>query len=209
MGTKLKPGAFDCYRRALPDEPLFTLLGRDGDAPEGARDWARRREKAIAAGLRPESDRVLVASAREDAFDMEQWRLNNSGAWRQPGLFHRVETQYRTLMAASIEEHLINSLSAPLARAGVRSVNWKKIAGEIADLFPVGDFFDTDDPNPISETLAPPRQVVPQPRLLGLAPENSRCVAIRQSDEMYCSSCGLRWGVDDLEPPPCRKATMT
>ncbi len=33
MGTKNKPGAFDCYANAKPDEPMFVLLGRD---PTGA-----------------------------------------------------------------------------------------------------------------------------------------------------------------------------
>jgi hypothetical protein len=29
MGTKNNPGAFDCYAKAEPDEPMFVLLGRD------------------------------------------------------------------------------------------------------------------------------------------------------------------------------------
>lgn len=31
------------------------------------------------------------------------------------------------------------------------------------------------------------------------------CSAVRQSDEMYCRGCGLRWGCDDAEPPDCRR----
>lgn len=33
MGTKNRPGTFDCYAAAGPDEPLFVLLGRDPVAP--------------------------------------------------------------------------------------------------------------------------------------------------------------------------------
>ena len=33
MATKTKPGAFDCYSKAEPDEPVFTLLARDPSAP--------------------------------------------------------------------------------------------------------------------------------------------------------------------------------
>lgn len=44
MGTKLKPGAFDCYANAAPDEPMFVLLARDESAPAVVRDWVRARE---------------------------------------------------------------------------------------------------------------------------------------------------------------------
>lgn len=29
------------------------------------------------------------------------------------------------------------------------------------------------------------------------------CKAIRQSDEMFCAACGLRWDMDDMFPPVC------
>lgn len=44
MGTKNKPGAFDYYANAHPDEPMFVLLGRDRDAPKLIRQWAWLRE---------------------------------------------------------------------------------------------------------------------------------------------------------------------
>ncbi len=44
MGTKLKPGAFDCYANAAPDEPMFVLLARDESAPKLVRNWVRERE---------------------------------------------------------------------------------------------------------------------------------------------------------------------
>jgi hypothetical protein len=40
LGTKLKPGKFDCYEKAEPDEPMFTLLARDPTAPLLIRIWA-------------------------------------------------------------------------------------------------------------------------------------------------------------------------
>lgn len=30
------------------------------------------------------------------------------------------------------------------------------------------------------------------------------CKAIQYSDEMHCAHCGLRWDVNDPEPPACR-----
>lgn len=39
MGTKNHPGEFDCYAKAQPDEPLFTLLARDPIAPYLVRIW--------------------------------------------------------------------------------------------------------------------------------------------------------------------------
>ena len=43
MGSKDKPGTFDCYAKANPDEPMFVLLGRDKHAPQLVEMWAGRR----------------------------------------------------------------------------------------------------------------------------------------------------------------------
>lgn len=40
MGTKLEPGAFDCYDNAKPDEPMFVLLARDRTAAALVALWA-------------------------------------------------------------------------------------------------------------------------------------------------------------------------
>lgn len=45
MGTKDKPGDFDCYAAAAPDEPMFVLLARDPSAPLLVSLWATIREK--------------------------------------------------------------------------------------------------------------------------------------------------------------------
>jgi hypothetical protein len=82
MGTRNRPGKYDCYHAALDDEPMFVLLARDPSAPSKVRAWAYDREKAIEQGERPDSDRNMVAEARECADDMEAWRLRNDGVWR-------------------------------------------------------------------------------------------------------------------------------
>lgn len=82
MSTKLHPSTNDCFDKALPDEPVFVLLGRDLAAPGTVRQWAYQRERAIVAGEKPEEDRAKVAEARALARTMEQWRANRDGAWR-------------------------------------------------------------------------------------------------------------------------------
>ncbi len=68
MATKNNPGKFDCYANALPDEPMFILLGRDRHAPDLVRAWADSREKAG-------EDPVKVAEARQCADAMDRWRV--------------------------------------------------------------------------------------------------------------------------------------
>lgn len=84
MGTKNKPGEFDCYKSALPDEPMFVLLARDPDFERLVRDWAAQRQRQIFCGERPDSDQRLVMEALECALDGARWRKNNLGAWRAP-----------------------------------------------------------------------------------------------------------------------------
>ena len=66
MGTKNKPGSFDCYANADPDEPMFVLLARGRQAPTLVREWANRR-----AGLG--EDPAKVQEARTCADAMEVW----------------------------------------------------------------------------------------------------------------------------------------
>ena len=83
MGTKNDPGQFDCLDTALPDEPVFVLLGRDTQAPGLVHMWAFEREQGIAEGRFPESDRAKVAEALRLATQMIEWRQRNDGAWRE------------------------------------------------------------------------------------------------------------------------------
>jgi hypothetical protein len=74
MGTKQKPGRFDCYDRAKPTEPRFTLLGRDPQAPAAIARWAEDRLAAIKAGEKPDSDADLVVEALDCARAMIAYR---------------------------------------------------------------------------------------------------------------------------------------
>lgn len=85
MGSKQNPGQYDCYANALPDEPMFILLGRDPVAPDCIMEWARRREIDIDLGRRPESDRAMIVEARGCAVAMMKWRRYNEGKWRGEG----------------------------------------------------------------------------------------------------------------------------
>lgn len=66
MGTKLKPGTYDCYANAEPDEPMFVLLGRDVDAPALVELWAQRREQRG-------EDPAKVKEARDCAKAMQRF----------------------------------------------------------------------------------------------------------------------------------------
>lgn len=83
MGTKLKPGKFDCYENALPDEPMFILLARDPYFHRLVMKWAKRRSQEVQCGLRPASDMNMVAEAQECAFAGREWRKNNNGKWKK------------------------------------------------------------------------------------------------------------------------------
>ena len=82
MGTKKNPGRFDCYANALPDEPMFILLGRDPDFHRLVMEWAERRERDINCGARPPEDYPMVVEARACATAAEKWRFSNNGSWR-------------------------------------------------------------------------------------------------------------------------------
>jgi hypothetical protein len=82
MGTKLKPGKWDCYANAEPDEPYFTLLARDASAAVLVREWAMTRKREIIAGRKPKEDADMVTEALQLAEAMEHWRHKNRGGGR-------------------------------------------------------------------------------------------------------------------------------
>lgn len=84
MGSKANPGHFDCYGRALPDEPMFVLLARDPSAWQLVARWAATRLEAIDRGLQPQSDKALVTEAQQCAEAMRIWRQEHDGEWRTP-----------------------------------------------------------------------------------------------------------------------------
>ena len=83
MGSKNEPGEFDCYANALPDEPMFILLGRDPSAPDLIERWAINRDASILRKERPASDMAMVREAQECAKKMRRWRTENDGKWRK------------------------------------------------------------------------------------------------------------------------------
>jgi hypothetical protein len=56
------------------NEPTFTLLGRDRQAPDAVRQWAYARERAVNTCFAPLSDLQKVEAARKIANEMEEWR---------------------------------------------------------------------------------------------------------------------------------------
>lgn len=78
MGTKNKPGDFDCYAAADDDEPMFVLLARDPIAPALIRQWVILRMaeqqgsiEAIGDNARKCQEALLCAT------NMDLWRLEN------------------------------------------------------------------------------------------------------------------------------------
>jgi hypothetical protein len=101
MGTKLNPGPYDCYSRALPDEPLFTLLARDPMAPDLVRRWAEDRMARINAGQLAFADTAGVAEAAVLAHSMEVWRTANDGRWRTEKAPEALIDQLKGLLRAT------------------------------------------------------------------------------------------------------------
>lgn len=82
MGTKLKPGRFDCWAAALPDEPLFVLLARDIEAPRAIEHWADLRARRIKHGKASESDAIMIEEANRLAQEMRDWRALANEKWK-------------------------------------------------------------------------------------------------------------------------------
>lgn len=84
--------ADSCFAKALPDEPVFTLLARDPQAPVLLRKWANDREAKkpddVIIGGRwttpPHPDQEQIDNARYCASRMEVWRFEHDGDWRLP-----------------------------------------------------------------------------------------------------------------------------
>jgi hypothetical protein len=72
MGTKNNPAPFDCVANAEPDEPMFTLLGRDATAAAALRAWVALR---LAGGYNEAGD-AQITEALACAAAMEAWALS-------------------------------------------------------------------------------------------------------------------------------------
>lgn len=88
MGTKNNPGKYDCYAKAEPDEPLFTLRGKDISAPYLVEIWtAVRRGRVMLARSILESmlvDQGIKALVGEcEKFDQALACAEAMRAWRR------------------------------------------------------------------------------------------------------------------------------
>lgn len=63
MGTKRNPGKYDCYAKAEPDEPMFTLLARDPMAAHLVRIWAGLRADNPVATMRELTEAFVTRGA--------------------------------------------------------------------------------------------------------------------------------------------------
>jgi len=61
MGTKNNPSRHDCYAKAEPDEPLFTLLGRDPQGANLVHLWIRLRNKDAQGARRLLEEMIVTA----------------------------------------------------------------------------------------------------------------------------------------------------
>jgi hypothetical protein len=75
MGTKNNPGAYDCEAKAHPDEPKFTLLGRDPIAHHLVAIWS-----ALASG-KPGFARVFLEDAIREVATPTQPEAKWRGLW--------------------------------------------------------------------------------------------------------------------------------
>lgn len=78
MGTKNSPGKYDCYEKAKDDEPMFTLLARDTDAPLLIRLWVAIKAK------HGNVDVDKLQEAKICAQDMDDWLDENEEFWKGP-----------------------------------------------------------------------------------------------------------------------------
>jgi hypothetical protein len=66
----------------ISGEPVFTLMGRDPQAPGLLHMWATERLAGIDDGRFPVEDREVAQAVIKLAGEMKEWREKNDGAWR-------------------------------------------------------------------------------------------------------------------------------
>jgi len=98
MSTKQSPGPFDCFKAALPDEPIFVILGRDPAGPATLDKWAHERI-VLGKNVTPD-DRERLREAINQATEMSEWRARMLEAsvdgvppWRLPMSFVTDDTK--------------------------------------------------------------------------------------------------------------------
>ncbi len=73
MGTKNKPGKFDCYDDIDPNEPFFVLRANDPMAADIVRIWALRYYQSKGYDM----DKYI--EAKRCATAMDDWRAKREG----------------------------------------------------------------------------------------------------------------------------------
>jgi len=91
MSTKNNPGPNSCYDRALPDEPIFTILGRDPTAPYVILFWCKLRQLMYGDA---ESPQITEATQCADA--MRDWAI-------QLGKSDKLQIAYEAFKKACFE----------------------------------------------------------------------------------------------------------
>jgi hypothetical protein len=82
MATKNNPGNYDCYQKADPDEPLFTLRAKDATAPMVVMFWVWLRlndwiEEHGEGTPMPVDYEAKINEALSCSRAMKEWRAEN------------------------------------------------------------------------------------------------------------------------------------
>ena len=97
MGTKNRPGKFDCYTAAEPDEPMFVLLGRDPLAGALVRLWCVARDGT--------DEIAQINEAQACANDLISWATKKKGKQEVLASWSRLQTA----MANALDEWIISN----------------------------------------------------------------------------------------------------
>jgi hypothetical protein len=86
MGTKNNPGPYDCYGKADPDEPLFTLRAKDPIAPFLVELWVATRrgqwEKTLDILSHASMSEAVLSRVSTDDYDKLSEAQNTAEAMR-------------------------------------------------------------------------------------------------------------------------------
>ena len=77
MGTKNDPGKLDCFNKADPDEPIFTLRAKDPLAPTVVRIWAELHELVNVGDTLQASCDEKVHEALQVSQAMRYWKKHH------------------------------------------------------------------------------------------------------------------------------------
>ena len=81
MGTKNKPGQFDCWNKLWPDEPYFLIMGRDIALPDTVEFWRNIRRNFNDSGTQP-IERDVLREAEQVIVDAKAFRADVYLPWK-------------------------------------------------------------------------------------------------------------------------------